>query len=85
MLTLLCARVLGCIYRGFEDGTVRLRLAGSCVGCASSTETLYNGVEQMLMYYVPEVERIEQVVDEMQQLGQDTFRKLEEELAAKRE
>lgn len=46
---------------GFEEGKVKLRLAGSCVGCASSTETLYNGVEQMLMYYVPEVEGIEQV------------------------
>ncbi|CAN0252154.1 unnamed protein product, partial [Pylaiella littoralis] len=28
---------------------------GSCVGCPSSTITLKNGVEKMLMHYIPEV------------------------------
>ena len=42
-------------------GTVRVRMAGSCVGCPSSTVTLRNGVENMLQHYVPEVEAIEAV------------------------
>lgn len=37
---------------------VRVRLAGSCVGCPSSSVTLRNGVENMLMHYIPEVKGI---------------------------
>lgn len=46
-------------YRGFDasTGTVNVQLAGSCVGCPSSTVTLKNGVEKMLMHYIPEVSR----------------------------
>ena len=35
-----------------------MRLAGSCVGCPSSSITLRNGVENMLMHYIPEVKGI---------------------------
>lgn len=44
-------------YKGFDPntGTVNVQLAGSCVGCPSSTITLKNGVEKMLMHYIPEV------------------------------
>ncbi|KAL7471081.1 hypothetical protein ACHAXS_011366 [Conticribra weissflogii] len=44
-------------YVGFEEdtGIVTVRLAGSCVGCPSSSVTLKNGVENMLMHYIPEV------------------------------
>jgi Fe-S cluster biogenesis protein NfuA len=52
------------IYRGFEDGIVKLELKGSCSGCPSSTITLKNGIENMLKHYVPEVVAVEQVVDE---------------------
>jgi Fe-S cluster biogenesis protein NfuA len=38
-----------------EDGLVTVQLAGSCVGCPSSSVTLKNGVENMLMHYIPEV------------------------------
>lgn len=49
-------------YRGFdEDGIVRVKLKGSCRGCDSSTVTLKNGIERMLMHYIPEVKGIEQV------------------------
>lgn len=46
-------------YKGFdpETGTVKVQLAGSCSGCPSSTVTLKNGVENMLMHYIPEVSR----------------------------
>lgn len=47
-------------YEGFdaEAGIVQVRLAGSCVGCPSSSITLKNGVENMLMHYIPEVKGI---------------------------
>lgn len=38
-----------------ETGIVTVQLAGSCVGCPSSAVTLKNGVENMLMHYIPEV------------------------------
>lgn len=41
-----------------ETGLVYVRLAGSCVGCPSSSITLRNGVENMLMHYIPEVKGI---------------------------
>ena len=41
-------------YRGFheETGIVELSLKGSCRGCSSSSVTLKNGIERMLMHYV---------------------------------
>lgn len=44
-------------YVSFEEetGLVTVRLAGSCVGCPSSSVTLKQGVENMLMHYIPEV------------------------------
>jgi hypothetical protein len=38
-----------------ETGIVSVQLAGSCSGCPSSSVTLKNGVENMLMHYIPEV------------------------------
>ncbi|KAL7528017.1 hypothetical protein ACHAXR_002232 [Thalassiosira sp. AJA248-18] len=47
-------------YVGFEEetGIVTVQLAGSCVGCPSSSVTLKNGVENMLMHYIPEVTNV---------------------------
>lgn len=39
-------------FRGFEDGNVLLKLRGACRTCDSSTVTLRNGIEGMLMHYV---------------------------------
>lgn len=39
-------------YRGFKDGVVSLKLRGACRTCDSSTVTLKNGIESMLMHYV---------------------------------
>lgn len=39
-------------FRGFEDGVVLLKLRGACRTCDSSTVTLKNGIESMLMHYV---------------------------------
>uniref|UniRef100_A0A673HEA0 NFU1 iron-sulfur cluster scaffold homolog, mitochondrial n=2 Tax=Sinocyclocheilus rhinocerous TaxID=307959 RepID=A0A673HEA0_9TELE len=52
------------LYRGFEDGIVKLKLQGSCTSCPSSIITLKSGVQNMLQFYVPEVEGVEQVKEE---------------------
>ena len=49
------------VYRGFERGTVFLRMQGACAGCPSSTATLKNGIEQLLKHYVPEVTEVRAV------------------------
>lgn len=48
-------------YVGFDEqsGMVTVKLAGSCVGCPSSSVTLKNGVENMLMHYIEEVTGVE--------------------------
>ncbi|XP_060712484.1 NFU1 iron-sulfur cluster scaffold homolog, mitochondrial isoform X1 [Hemiscyllium ocellatum] len=52
------------IYKGFEDGIVKLMLQGSCTSCPSSVVTLKSGIQNMLQFYVPEVEGVVQVTDE---------------------
>lgn len=52
------------LYRGFEDGIVKLKLQGSCTSCPSSIVTLKSGIQNMLQFYVPEVESVEQVKEE---------------------
>lgn len=49
------------IYRGFDKGTVFLKMQGACAGCPSSTATLKNGIEQLLKHYVPEVTEVRAV------------------------
>jgi Fe-S cluster biogenesis protein NfuA len=41
-------------FKGFDEetGTVKLKLRGACRTCDSSTVTLKNGIEGMLMHYV---------------------------------
>lgn len=67
-------------FRSFgedTDGIVRLKLKGSCRGCDSSTVTLKNGVERMLMHYIPEVSGVEPVLDPEEQIALDEFQKME--------
>ena len=45
-------------FISFEDGVVKLEMAGSCSGCAMSKLTLQQGAEGMLKHYVPEVQAI---------------------------
>ncbi|XP_076006755.1 NFU1 iron-sulfur cluster scaffold homolog, mitochondrial [Genypterus blacodes] len=58
------------VYHGFEDGIVKLKLHGSCTSCPSSIVTLKNGIQNMLQFYVPEVESVEQVKDEEDEVAQ---------------
>ena len=45
-------------FLSYDNGTVRLEMAGACSGCAMSKQTLHEGVERMLKYYVPEVNKL---------------------------
>lgn len=44
-----------------DEGVVRIRLHGACVGCPSSSLTLQVGLERNLREHVPEVEAVEAV------------------------
>ncbi|HCT44087.1 MAG: hypothetical protein CMJ35_01735 [Phycisphaerae bacterium] len=44
-----------------QDGVVRIRMHGACVGCPSSNMTLRLGIEQNLKTYVPEVTGVEAI------------------------
>jgi len=70
-------------FRGYEKGIVSVELQGSCVGCASSSITLKNGIENMLMHYIPEVEGVENIEPELSNEVSDEAeaRKMEEALA----
>lgn len=48
-------------FAKYEDGVVYLRMKGSCSGCPSSTATLKSGIENMLRYYVPEVQEVRNI------------------------
>lgn len=68
------------IFKGFENGIVKLRLQGSCTGCPSSIVTLKNGIQNMLQFYVPEVLEVEQVQDEVDVVTNTEFEKFEHRL-----
>jgi Fe-S cluster biogenesis protein NfuA len=42
-----------------ENGVVRVRLTGACMGCPMATLTLKEGIEQRLKELVPEVKAVE--------------------------
>lgn len=68
-------------YKGFEDGIVKLQLGGACAGCPSSMVTLKNGVQNMLMHYVPEVKGILEVTeDALEDLNKKEMLSFEEKL-----
>ncbi|KAF5027560.1 hypothetical protein F66182_302 [Fusarium sp. NRRL 66182] len=68
-------------FRGFDDeGYVHLRLRGACRTCDSSTVTLKNGIEGMLMHYIEEVKGVKQVMDQEEEIAMQEFEKFEEKL-----
>ncbi|ODM23961.1 hypothetical protein SI65_01551 [Aspergillus cristatus] len=66
--------------RGFENGIVMLKLRGACRTCDSSTVTLKNGIESMLMHYIEEVQGVEQVMDQEEEISMHEFARFEEKL-----
>jgi len=67
-------------FRGFEDGMVLLKLRGACRTCDSSTVTLKNGIESMLMHYIEEVKGVTQVLDQEEEIAMLEFARFEEKL-----
>ena len=67
-------------FRGFVDGQVLLKLRGACRTCDSSTVTLKNGIESMLMHYIEEVKGVQQVMDQEEEIAIQEFAKFEEKL-----
>lgn len=49
----------------FEDGIVYVKMMGACVDCGALDSTLTDGVEALLMEYVPEVIGVKNVIDEL--------------------
>lgn len=45
-------------FVSFKEGTVTVELRGSCSGCPSSTVTLKNGIERLLMDELPAVKEV---------------------------
>jgi len=48
----------------FEESTMTcfIKLTGNCESCALSVLTLRAGVEKTLIYYVPQIRRVERVI-----------------------
>ncbi|ETZ05404.1 MULTISPECIES: NifU family protein [Holospora] len=47
-----------------ERGIVYVRLEGACSGCPHSKETLTYGIENLLKHYIPEVQSVEEILDD---------------------
>lgn len=71
-------------FRGFHDGQVLLKLRGACRTCDSSTVTLKNGIESMLMHYIEEVKGVQQVMDQEEEMAMQEFAKFEEKLRSQK-
>ena len=48
-------------FVSYENGTVKVRLQGSCAGCPMSQMTLKMGIEKILKEQIPEIESVEAV------------------------
>jgi len=70
------------IYKEFDHdtGVLYLKLQGSCSNCPSSSVTLKAGIENMMQFYIPEVTRVEEVTDELDEINLKEFEKLEEKI-----
>jgi len=50
-------------FVSFENGILLVQLSGACSGCAGSTATLKQGIEQMMLSLIPEVSAVEGIDD----------------------
>lgn len=71
------------IFMGYDDGIVKLKMQGSCSSCPSSIVTLKNGVQNMLQFYIPEVNAVEQVQDDVDKVTDKEFNMLEKHIKMK--
>ncbi|XP_064556101.1 NFU1 iron-sulfur cluster scaffold homolog, mitochondrial [Drosophila montana] len=71
------------VFMGYENGIVKLKMQGSCSSCPSSIVTLKNGVQNMLQFYIPEVESVVQVFDDADKMANKEFERFEKSLKQK--
>ena len=71
------------VFKGFENGIVKLKLQGACESCPSSVITLKHGIQNMLQFYVKEVVSVEEVGDDQDSVSRQAFNLLERELDEK--
>ena len=48
----------------YKDGIVYIRMLGACVDCGALDSTLKDGIEALLVEYIPEVIEVRNVVEE---------------------
>ncbi len=48
----------------FEDGYVHVKMLGACAMCGALDDTLYDGIESVLIEQVPQVIGVKLVVDD---------------------
>ena len=48
----------------YEDGIVYIKMLGACMDCGSLDSTLKDGIEALLVEYVPEVIEVRNLVEE---------------------
>ena len=48
----------------FEDGIVYIKMLGACIDCGALDSTLKDGIEALLLEYVPEVIEVRNVIGE---------------------
>ena len=67
-------------YQGFDadTGTIFVKLHGSCKSCSLSSATLQDGVEGMIKHYIPEINKVQQVLSEQDEQSAIQLKKLEE-------
>ena len=68
------------VFKGFENGIVKLKLQGACKSCPSSVVTLKHGIQNMLQFYVKEVKSVEEITDHEELVSRQAFNQLEEKL-----
>lgn len=70
-------------YQGYdpETSTIFVKLHGSCKSCSLSSATLQNGVENMIKHYIPEIEKVQQILSEQDKQSELQMEKLEKKLS----
>lgn len=48
----------------YEDGIVYIKMLGACMECGSLDSTLKDGIEALLVEYVPEVVEVRNIINE---------------------
>lgn len=73
-------------YQGYDPdtGTIFVKLHGSCKSCSLSSATLQDGVENMIKHYIPEINKVQQVLSEQDEQSALQLKKLEKKKKSKK-